>query len=91
MGKRAAQGKRGRESYEAGKNRNKQVRFLAGRTGTVKILIGFLNLRVTDSSTDGDRPTYRLTLTLAHAVHAVHGTDCGWHHDLDFLRPTICS
>lgn len=54
---------------------------MAERTGTVKILMGFL--RVTNGSTDRDRPTYRLTHTLAHAVH---GTDCGWHYCLDFIH-----
>lgn len=88
------QGKRGREiSNEAGKKSDRQVCYLAGRTGTVEILMGFLNLRVTNSLTDRptDQRTQTLTHTLAHAVHAVHGTDCGWHYYLDFLRPTTCS
>lgn len=53
--------------------------------------MGILTLRVSDSLTDIDGPTHRLIHTLAHAVHAVHGTDCGWHYYLDFLRPTTCS
>lgn len=92
-------GKRGREiNNKAGKIKShRKVCYLAGRTGTVEILMGFLNSRVTDSLTDRDRPMYtdshtpKHTHTLAHAVHAVHRTDYGWHYNLDFLRSTACS
>lgn len=88
------QGKRGRElGNKAGKKSDRKVCHLAGRTGTVEILMGFLNLRVTNGLTDRDRPTYTDSHahTLAHAVHAVHETDCGWHYYLDFSRPNTCS
>lgn len=68
MGKREAgketsrekvQGKRGREiGNKAGKKSDRKVCHLAGRTGTVEILMGFLNSRVTNGLTDRDRPTY---------------------------------
>lgn len=57
--KEKVQGKRGREiSNKAGKKSYRKVCYMAGTTGTVEILMGFLNLRVTDSLTDRDRPTY---------------------------------
>lgn len=74
MGKREAgketstkkvQGKQVREiSSKAGKNSDRKVCYLAGWTGTVEILMGFLNLRVTNSLTD--RPTDRPTYTDSH-------------------------
>lgn len=87
------QGKRGREiSDKAGnKKSDRKVCYFTGRTGTVEILTGFLNLRVTNSLTDRQTNIQTRTHTLAHAVHAVHGTDCGWHYYLDFSRPTTCS
>lgn len=61
------QGKRGWElNNKAGKKiATVTVCYLAKKTGTVEILMGFLNLRVTNSLTDRDRPTY----TDSHNTH----------------------
>lgn len=52
--------------------------------------MGILIIGVTDSLTNRDTHTDSKH-TLAHAVHAVHETDCGWHYYFDFLRPTTYS
>lgn len=56
------QGKQGREiSNKAGKKSDRKVCYLAGRTGTVEILMGFLNLRETSSLTDRQTNIQRLS------------------------------
>lgn len=52
------QGKKGREfsNKEGKQGSHRRVCYLALRTGTAEILMGFLNLRVIDFLTDRDRP-----------------------------------
>lgn len=88
------QGKRGREiNKKAGNKATDMSATWLGGQGTAEILMGFLTLRVTNSLTDRDTPTYTdsHTHTCTYALHAVHRTDCGCHYNVDFLQPIACS